>query len=94
MAKKKKSMFISGKEKTVGITARIPETLNNRINNVRESLESINPDLTFCTTTIVLEALEDSVNNAEKELAIMKKQDTKITSPPTKVKSEPEPQAT
>lgn len=72
MAAKRKSSFITSKEKTVSITSRISESLNNRVVVIQDELKEVNPDLKFCTATIISRAIELAVKDAEVELQTMR----------------------
>lgn len=87
MAKKKRSSFIATKEKTVPITGKISESLNERIIAIQDNLNKLDPDLKFCTTTIIAEKIEEAVKSAEAELALMTKGVPDQTAPIPKPRS-------
>ncbi len=68
MGRKAGTVFQS-QEKTVSLSVKIPESLKKRIDELRDRLEQVDPNLSFNTSQICADTLEVAVKSGEAEIA-------------------------
>lgn len=69
----KGSVFAKTREDSVTVSAKVPRSLKNRADTLREQIQEIDQELSFDLGLIIRDAIEDAVQKGEKEISKLKK---------------------
>ena len=64
----KGSVFAKTREDSVTVSAKVPRSLKNRADHLRDQIQEIDQELSFDLSLIIRDAIEEAVQKGEKEM--------------------------
>ncbi|MBY5939026.1 MULTISPECIES: hypothetical protein [Marinobacter] len=75
----KGSVFAKTREDSVTVSAKVPRSLKNRADHLRDQIQEIDQELSFDLSLIIRDAIEEAVQKGEKEISKMKRAQPKFS---------------
>lgn len=78
---RKGTIFTQTREDTVTVSAKVRRSLKERADHLRDSVQKIDPTLSFDLSRVIQDAIEEAVTTGEKELKRLQRESQQQATP-------------